>query len=391
MVSRHLKKLRPIAPSLPLISALLFQFILIYSFGIGDDLDSYYLASGLIGFFLVVIAGLTSYWAFPNIKLHNNKQYFDCILSLGIMVNIPLVLVGVLLFYFTDSVLPLAFVFLITPSVILSLYMYDLYLEGDYVLGSLINTVPNIIVSFIIIKFPDLSLFYVVLSMVLVHYVLALSVIFKTEIRFSIRSLGLLKSSNSLDLIKSSIVSKSLSPIDRATLASGDEGLVSVYSLFERIISVVVTVVTRYHELLLLTFTTTFKMTYLRFIPGVMISTIAYFCIIVIFKNYIFGVDWFPLSLKNIELFLTVLLYAAPIIAVFLWANSLVIAELYSKGEHGYILKINVLVLLLSLIARLVVIWTGSYLLLPFIVTVALMMNLFFFYRHLRSLNEISV
>jgi hypothetical protein len=381
------KLFKSIAPSMPLISTLIFQLSLIFKFGIGQDLDVYYLISGFNAFFMAVLAGLTLYWAYPNFKNGGNKMYFDSILSLGVLVNIILAVGCAIYYYYTMSFLPLIFTMLITPSVILSLYMYTLYSEGNYVFGSVLSTVPNLLISVILIKVGSISISGIVLGLVIANYVIAMYALFNSKFSFSLKSLGLLKSSNSVDLFRSSVASKAMSPIDRATLASGDEGFISVYALYERLITIFVTLFSKYHELLLLSSIKIFKEIFRRFLPAAIIAIAAYFFGLMIFKEAVFDLPYFPSSLKGLENFLTVLLICGPISALLLWMNSLLVAELYSKKKHGYIFKVNVLIMAFSLLVRFVIIVSGLYIFLPVVVVIALSANLFFFYRHLEELK----
>lgn len=374
-----------LAPSLPLLAIIVFQISLVSKFGLSEQLDTYFVFSGFNAFFLAILGALITYWAFPNVTQSGNQKYFDSVFTLAIIINIIVLIVGITIHYHTGNLLPTVLALLIAPSVIISISMYTYYGDGDYITGSIFNSLPSLCAFLIIIFFDEISLLKIVWMLVLATFITVLFSITVYVPKFSLYSLKMLNSSESKDLFRSSIVSKSMSPIDRTILSYGPEGYVTLFALFERIITVGVTLSVRYHEVILLSSSIKSKKIIARFLPILVLLICCYYLVYNFFYEYFLASAFYPESLKSIETFFIFLVLFGPIYVTLLWLNSLIVAELYKKNEHRYIFLINVFMQLIGLLIKFLIIIFASFTLLPLAMALVSAVNLFLFYNRLRA------
>ncbi|MDB9974088.1 hypothetical protein OAD83_04150 [Gammaproteobacteria bacterium] len=374
-----------IAPSLPLLATMVFQITLVSKFGLSAQLDTYFIFSGFNAFFLAILGALTIYWAFPNFTQNRNRRYFDAVFTLAIIINIIVLLAGITIYYHTGNSLPIVLALLITPSIIISISMYSHYSDGDYITGSILNMLPSLCAFLVIIYFDEISLLKIVWTLVLAT-IMAVFFSIKSKLpKFSLYSLGLLNSSESKNLFRSSIVSKSISPIDRTILSFGPEGYVTLFALFERIIMVGVTLSVKYHEVILLSSNIKSKKIIARFFPILVLLICCYYLVYSLFYEYFLASAFYPESLKSIETFFIFLVLFGPIYVCLLWLNSLVVAELYKKNEHKYIFLINLFMQLIGLLLKFLIIIFASFTLLPLAMALVSAVNLLLFYNRLKA------
>lgn len=374
-----------IAPSLPLLATMVFQITLVSRFGLSAQLDTYFIFSGFNAFFLAILGALTIYWAFPNVTQNGNRRYFDAVFTLAIIINIIVLFAGITFYYHTGNSLPIVLALLITPSIIISISMYSHYSDGDYITGSILNMLPSLCAFLVIIYFDEISLLKIVWTLVLATFMAVFFSITSKLPKFSLYSLGLLNSSESKNLFRSSVVSKSMSPIDRTILSYGPEGYVTLFALFERIIMVGVTLSVKYHEVILLSSNIKSKKIIARFFPVLVLLICCYYMVYSLFYEYFLASAFYPESLKSIETFFIFLVLFGPIYVCLLWLNSLVVAELYKKNEHKYIFLINLFIQLIGLLLKFLIVIFASFTLLPLAMALVSAVNLLFFYNRLRA------
>lgn len=374
-----------IAPSLPLFATMVFQIALVSKFGLTSQLDTYFVFSGFNAFFLAILGALISYWAFPNVTQSGNKNYFDAVFTLAIIINIIVLMVGIKINYHTGNLIPIVLALLISPSVLILISMYSYYGDGNYITGSVLNMFPSLCAFLVIIFFDEISLIQIIWMLVFATFIIVFFSKPAYMPKFSTSSLRMLNSSQSKDLFRSSVVSKSMSPIDRTILSYGPEGYVTLFSLFERIIMAGVSLSVRYHEIILLSSGIKSNRIISRFFPILILFICCYYLAYNFFYEYFLVSPIYPESLKSIENFFIFLILFGPIYATLLWLNSLVVAELYKKNEHRYIFLINLFMQLIGLLLKFLIIIFASFTLLPLAMMFVSAVNLFLFYNRLRA------